>query len=109
MPETLDLAHGASGLLTSICAILLVFLLLKVAEFLLKFREKKDSTTDIAIHELTAGLSRNTQEIHKLNVFFSEYPKMKLDVRRLYLAIKIVSGDKWPAIRKEIMDEDISQ
>lgn len=111
----LDFKNGLPGLLISICVILSLQLVFKVGEFLWKLREKKDSASEAAIRELTEVVKHNIlatehleQRLNELKNTLSEIPKFKSDMRRLFSAIKIVSGDKWSQIRKEIMEEESS-
>lgn len=84
-----------------------------LVEFLWKVREKKDSASESAINELTEVVKKNTlamelldRRLDKLEIVLSEIPKFKLDMRKYYSAIKILAGDKWPSIRKEIEEEN---
>lgn len=113
MEKLLDLKDGAGGLLASICVILALQVLIKVGEFLWNLKEKKDSASEAAVKELTATMLKNTeaiklldQKLGKIEGIISEIPKFKLDVRRMFSAVKILAGEKWTNIRKEIMKED---
>lgn len=65
-----------------VCTILLLQVLIKGGELL--FKKKHDS--DVAL--------------------ISEVKKLRKDLRRFYTAIKLLAGEKWPEIRKELMEED---
>lgn len=111
MDNLIDFKNGVSGLLVSLCVILSVQLVFKVGEFLWKLKEKKDSASEAAIRELTEVVKQNTlalehfeAKLENVENLLSEFPKLKLDIRRFYQAIKMISGDEWEKIKKEIED-----
>ena len=57
-------------------------LLARVGEFLWNMKKEKDDHT------------------------LSELRKAKLDLRRLFTAIKILAGDRWDEIREQIMKDE---
>lgn len=59
-----------------------------------ELKEKETTNTD-AINKLTAAINQNTRA---LNHFES-------DLQRLFTAVKLVAGEKWPDISKIIQDE----
>lgn len=58
-------------------------------EFYLDLQRKKDQASEASIKDLT----------HELK-------KFKVDLRRLYIAAKIMAGERWTQIRKEIMEDE---
>ena len=53
----------------------------------------------------TKAVTDLTKSIEKLEKDMAEIPKLRLDLRRYYTAVKILAGDKWPDIRKELDEE----
>lgn len=111
MEKFIDFKDGVSGLLVSVCVLLSVQLVFKVGEFLWKIKEKKDSASEAAIRELTEVVKQNTlalehfeSKLENVEKLLSEFPKIKLDIRRFYQAIKMISGDEWEKVKKEIED-----
>lgn len=101
------------GLLAAVSVLLALHFLVKVGEFLWHLKEKKDTVTETGIENLSAAVQLNTaasekleHRIKNLEHTISDVTKVKLDLRRLYIAVKNIAGDKWPVIRKEIMDEE---
>lgn len=108
MEKLFSLEYGIGG----VCVLLTVMVLLKVGEFLWALREKKESSSEIALQNLTEAVQNNTvatqlmdHRLASLEHAISEFPKFKTDLRRFYAAIKEIAGDKWPAIRDEIVKD----
>lgn len=111
--DLIDVKHGISGLLVSVCIILSLQLVVKVGEFLWKLKEKKDSASEEAIKNLTKALENNTETTRHLDVRLSKletsldgHVKLRKDVRRAFSAVKLVAGDRWPEIMKEILEDE---
>jgi hypothetical protein len=70
--------------------VVLLFNLFKgIVEFLWKLKQKQEEVRDSTVKELTASIKKTNQSINKV-----------------FSVLKIMAGDKWPSIRKEIMEED---
>lgn len=115
MEGFLDSSHGLSTLLASVVIILALHLFFKFAEFVWGIMNKKNEVSEQSIERLSLSLAQNTQALQGLQVQMkeierdlSEMPKFKLDLRRAFSAVKLVSGDKWSEIRKIIMEDEIS-
>jgi hypothetical protein len=111
MEKLFSLEYGIGG----ICVILTISVLVRVAEFVWGLREKKDSLSETTITKLTVAMQENTLAVKHLDCRLetlersvSDLPKIKTDLRRFYSALKSLSGDRWPAIRDEIMKDDFS-
>lgn len=108
MEKAFTLEYGVGGL----CVLITLGILVKVAEILLRVREKKESFSDSSLAELTKALQANTTamqffdlRLKAIEVSTSEMPKLKTDIRRFYSAMKEIAGERWPAIRDEIMKD----
>jgi hypothetical protein len=103
MEEILN-AHGA----VAICIILTAHLLFKVVEFLWSIKEKRDQLSEATVSELVKTVQRLDATLHEIKGQLSDLPKFKKDMNRCWAAVKEIAGDKWPAIRRVVMDEEIS-
>lgn len=104
--------QGVSGLLASVCLLLTFQVLLKVGEFLWRLKKEKDQLSEATLSKLVSAMDENTKaikklegEIQKLELTFAEFPKIKLDLKRLFSAVRIVAGSNWPSVREEIMKD----
>lgn len=104
----MDLKVLADNGVVGICVILTAHLLVKVGEFLWRFKEKKDSLSESAVKDLTKAVDALTLRLSAIEPVLSELPKIKKDLRRFYAAVKALSGEKWPDIRKEILEDDLT-
>lgn len=107
---------GTPGVLAAIVVMLGLHLLARLGEFLWKVKEKRDAITESGLDRLSTAVQQNTYAAQKLETrinalehTISDISKFKLDLRRLYAAVKHLSGDQWSTIRKEIMDEETTQ
>lgn len=110
--ENLDFKNGLPTLLASICLLLAFHLLVKVGEFLWNLKREKDSFSEKSIHHLAISMEANTKaighlqgELKNLERSLMEIPKFKLDMRRLYFAVKVLAGDKWHQLRDDMLAE----
>lgn len=98
----------------ALIAIFLCAIFIKgVVELILKLREKQDMASEEAVKELTKATDRNTYALEQLDKrlkdvekTYSELPKLKIDMRKFFAAVKAISGARWSEIKKEM--EDIS-
>ena len=111
MEQLLD-TKSIPALLVTIAVFLCAHVIKGVIEFLWQIKEKKDSASETAVENLTKAVQGNTtatehldQRIKELETVLAEIPKLKLDMRRMFAAIKIASGERWAQIRKEIMED----
>lgn len=95
MEKLFTLEYGIGG----VCVLLTIQVLVRVAEFVMKARAKKEEVSEKTVEELV-------QAVRDLKATVADLPKFKTDIRRFYAAIKHVSGDRWPAIRDEIMKDE---
>ncbi len=111
--EPLLEAKSIPALLVFIAVFLCANFLKGVIEFLWQLNEKKDSASEAAIKELTEVVKHNTtatehldRRLSELEKLLAELPKFKTDLKRMFNAVKIISGDKWMQIKEKIMNED---
>jgi hypothetical protein len=113
--EALADIKSIPALLIAICLILAVNLVKGIAEFLWKLKEQKDSASEATIRDLTEAVKKNTaatehldQRLSELEHVLTSLPKLQEDLRRYYLGLKILAGERWPEIRDEIKQEEIA-
>lgn len=86
--------------LVGIVIMLAIMVVIRVGEYLMKVKDRRDAVTEKSLQQLTAAVTR-------LEHTMSEIPKIKTDVRRFYAAVKIISGENWQKVRDEILKEDM--
>lgn len=103
---------GISGAIVSLCVLLALHLVVKVGEFLWKMKEKRDSVSDATVDKLTIAVDKMTYSLETLQVrcgtlekSISDIDKIKTDLRRAFTAVRLLAGEDWTKIRKEL-DED---
>lgn len=105
MKELFELLSSANGI-PALCVLVTLFLLLKIGEFVWKLIEQKDKLKDDTVKELSDALKKNTQTLDEMKPLLSEIPKMKIDLRRYFTAMKIISGDKWKEVYRDVLEEE---
>jgi hypothetical protein len=87
---------------------------MKVAEFLWKTHQEKQAVTEETTKFLIKTVQENTvtmqlleHRLRSLEMSFSELPKLKVDIRRSFTAIKSLAGNRWPSIRDELMKDGL--
>lgn len=87
-------------------------ILLRVAEFLWRMKEKRESISEQDLRDLTRAVQDSTLAMKMIDLRLkaieasnSDLPKLKNDLRRVYTALKEISGDDWSRIRDEIMKD----
>lgn len=112
MAKLFSLEYGIGG----VCVLLTIMILMRVGEFLWKLHQKKEALSEETIKNVARAVLDNTAEMKLLNVrlssletSFSELPKLKLDLRRSFTAIKTLAGEQWPIIRDELMKDGLLQ
>lgn len=116
MEETLIplLSSGSvPGLLAAIIVMLGVHLFTSTGRFLWSLKEKKDALSEQTVKDFSLSLDHYTvvaekldDRIRKLEASIDEFSKHKGDLKRLFLAVKLLAGESWPTIRKEILEEE---
>jgi uncharacterized protein YlxW (UPF0749 family) len=112
--EKLLESTGLAGMIAAIVVMLALNLVINIAKSILKARASKDSTLDGAVLKLTDAVlacthvtERLEQRIIHLEQSIRDVEKLKLDIRRAFKAVRLLSGDKWEIVRKKIMEEEV--
>lgn len=114
MESFIDTQHGIPTLLASIAVVLALHLVFKLGEFVWKLSQKDSEKNLQSLQKLIAALESNSKEVEKLSCSMkeiekdlAEMPKFKLDLRRVFTAVKLLSGDRWQKIRDDIMEDEL--
>lgn len=106
-------ADTLAGLLAAMTATSALHLLSRLFEFAWRMREKKDIAVSDSIEKLsdairssTAATERLDGRVRALEPTIAAAARVRVDVRRLYAVVKILSGDRWEAIKKSIADDE---
>lgn len=102
MEMNLDTQHGIASLLISIVILLSINVLKEIVKFAYKVWKKKDELSEQTIKDLTDQLKRNTKAVQSLDVDLRKYQK---DLNLAYRFIKELAGEKWPSIKKSVMED----
>lgn len=114
MEQLLSPEHGVSALLAGIA----ILLAIHVAR---GFFDKKEKLTDQAINELKKSVDRlrtvlagNIETTIRLEEQMKgaiadreELQQLKEHLKKTFIAVRLVAGDKWPKIKAQVFDEDI--
>lgn len=104
MEDALNLKYGLAG----VCVLLTLYILLQVVKFVYDLKEEKQSVSEKTTKENTDAIRDLTLKMASIQDLIAEFPKHKKDVKRFYIAIKSLAGDKWSAIRDEILEDDFT-
>ncbi len=112
MEKLIEGEHGLTVLLAGLVIVLCLHLIAKIGHFIWEFNQKKHQLTEETIKSLTTMIASNTSAIHSLEERLrhiekqlESLDKFKIDIRGLIEAIKYLSGDKWPDIRRIIIED----
>ena len=103
-----------SGILVILC----LNLLAKVGEFVFGLLKEKNKISDHEITKISLVLGQNSQEMRELKAELriqigmlereiAEMKKFKNDIQKVFSAIKIIAGPKWPKIRRAIQEDGL--
>lgn len=90
-------------------------LITKVGEFVFGIVKSKNDITEKSIENLTNFISGNTEALHRLEermrsveTELKGFDSTKLNVRKLFAAVKAVAGADWPLVKQAIIDDEIA-
>lgn len=112
MEELLTSHLGVPALLASIIIVLCLQLILRVGSFVWEILQKKNEVSEKSIAKLTDALQTNTVAVEKLQNELAQIkneiatlPQLRLDIKRAFVALKLMAGEEWEEIRLAIRDE----
>lgn len=116
MVELLGSQTSIAGFLAVIVLLLCTQLVVRVGTFAWDLLKKKSELSEKSLDRLGQTIERNTEAVSKLERRIegierdiASLPKFELDVRRAFRALKLLAGDRWSAITKDIMEEGFSK
>lgn len=112
MDETTLLSDsGTPGILAALAVIGALRLVAYFFDFVWKLRERKDAAVQRGLHSLSVAVQQNTAatvaldtRLKTLEVTLATAARTKIDVRRLFAIVKILAGDDWDAIRRQVAE-----
>lgn len=118
LPNVIQTNQGIPTLLATIAIALSLQLVMQVWKFIFGLAKKKYEVSEKAIIDMTSELKTNTRALEKvctrmesveedLVIVGRELPKVKVDIRRAFAAMKYMAGDDWSEIRKKLNEEEI--
>ncbi len=108
MDALLDSQHGLTTLLAGLIVILTLHVFLIIAKFIFELARKKTEDYTNALKTTSDSIQKMESRIMTVERDLNEVLKFRQDFRRLFTAIKVLAGDKWPEVRKKIMEDDLS-
>jgi hypothetical protein len=97
----IDTQHGLKSILISLVGIILTYLLKDIVKGIYAFKTRNQRPTREEFKELTQALNAHTEALQKQKHMTD---KMALDIKRIYLFLKIIAGHQWPEYRKEVKE-----
>lgn len=112
--EQLLAKEGVAGLIVILC----LHLLLNIGKFIYHFFDKKradtDRATELKITKVDLTLQQLNDATRELRVQIGilerelkEVAKFKSDSQKLFSAVKIIAGKRWPEVRKAMLEDDL--
>lgn len=93
MPElSLDTTHGLKGVIVSLLVAMAVYLIKDIVRGIWIFVHRNWGPSRNEFIELTKEIHSNSELLLQ----------QKKDIRRIYLFLKVISGDKWKVFRKQV-------
>lgn len=113
MKDLLSL-DSVPSLISSLAVILALNLIFAVGKFVFELVKKKSDDSDKSLARLTALRESDSVSLAKMDTKLAEIEKdlheireIKKHLRRIFTAVKLLSGEKWADIRKVIMEDDL--
>jgi len=85
---------------------------IELGKFTYNIFKTKADVSEKTVRQLSLSLDMNTKSLDKMSEKMIQFEtklakmaKMELDLRRTFFALKEVAGDKWPDIKKKILDD----
>lgn len=97
--ENLDTQHGLKGILLSILGLIAAHFVKDLIKAFWEFRNRNKGPTRDEFRDLSKALNNNSDRLMEQKLVTQ---KMSTDLKRVYLFLKIIAKDKWPAYRKEV-------
>lgn len=104
--------HGISYFMVGAIVLLALNIFARVGEFLWNLATHKSKSTDTEISKIDLALTQNTQAVREVRIQIgmlerelNEVRKLNADIQKLFSALKIMAGKRWPEVRKAMEDD----
>jgi hypothetical protein len=112
--EELLAKEGFAGLIIVLC----LHLLFNIGKFVYHFFEKKRTDVeratehkitkvDLTLQQLSDATRELRVQIGLLEAELKEVHKFKADSKKLFSAVKIMAGKRWPEVRKAMLEDEL--
>lgn len=106
MDHLLDSQQSISNLFAGLIIALCLHFLLKICDLFFTAYKTRNAVTEKSLQENSVILIKLETRFKTLEHELSDVLKMRKDFNRIFRGIRALSGDRWPAIRKEIMQDE---
>lgn len=106
MEELISHAQTLPGLLAALTVVSGLRLFSHAVDFLWKMRERKDVKVQKALETLAGALRQNTDRLKGMELTLATAARLKIDVRRLRAAVRILAGDDWEDVWAQVLEEE---
>jgi len=114
MENLVDTQHGTGVLLVGLMVIMCLHFFSFWGKFLFELLRKKEEKKDREITEVSLALTQNTNAVREFRIQLgilereiADVQKFKINLDRCFGVVKKVAGDRWSAIIKEVLDEEL--
>ena len=101
--------HSFNSFMVAVVVLLALNLVARIGQFLWNLATHKSKTTDGEISKIDLALTQNTQAVRELRIQvqllereLGEVHKFKSDSQKLFSAIKIMAGKRWPEVQHQV-------
>jgi hypothetical protein len=106
MEQLLIHAETLPGLLAALTVVSTLRLLSHVSGYLWGLRQRKDRKIERALETLTTALRQNNGRLKTLELALTTAVRVRVDVRRLRAAVRILAGDDWDDVWQQVLRDD---
>ncbi len=99
--DQLDLNHGLKGMMFSLIGLVAANVLAHIVKGIWAYSRRNMGPTKAEFKELTLSLRETKAALDGQKLVIE---KMSQDIRRIYLFLKVMAGEKWPKIYKKVRD-----
>lgn len=97
--DGIDIQHGFKGIIISLIGVIAAYLIKDIIKGIWLFAHRNRRPTREEFRDLAKALNHNSDMLMSTRNITE---KMSLDIRRIYLFLKVMAGDKWPSYRKQV-------
>lgn len=106
MEHLLDSQQSLSNLFAGLIIMVCLHFLLKIGELLFNVYKTRTAVTEKTLQTNSTALTKLESRLERMETNLDDVLKMRKDFNRIFSGIRALAGDRWPAIRKEIMQNE---